>query len=96
MLTRQFLTVKEVADLLKVGEVTVRHWIKGSELRAIDVGREWRIAPSDLEHFLQRHATTAQSNGKTPEEAGENLLAEEPEAPPCKVKRIRAGKGRAE
>jgi len=28
MLTCQFLTVREVADLLKVGEVTVRHWIK--------------------------------------------------------------------
>jgi excisionase family DNA binding protein len=62
MLTRQFMTVKEVADLLKVGEVTVRHWIKGGELRAIDVGREWRIAPVDLENYLQRHATVPQSN----------------------------------
>jgi excisionase family DNA binding protein len=56
MLTRQFLTVKEVADLLKVGEVTVRHWIKGGELRAIDVGREWRIAPRDLERFVEGRA----------------------------------------
>lgn len=82
MLTRQFLTVKEVADLLKIGEVTVRHWIKGGELRAIDVGREWRVAPSDLENFLQRHATTAPSNGRTPREAGVNLPAEEPETCP--------------
>lgn len=57
MLARQFLVVKEVADLLKVGEVTVRHWIKDGKLRAIDVGREWRIAPKDLEAFLQAHAS---------------------------------------
>jgi len=56
MLTRQFLSVKEVADLLKVGEATVRRWIKDGALRAINVGREWRIAPRDLEGFLQLRA----------------------------------------
>lgn len=96
MLTRQFLTVREVADLLKVGEVTVRHWIKSGELRAIDVGREWRIAPGDLEHFLQRHATIAQSNGKTPQEADVNLSAEKPDVPPSGSKKFPAGKSRAD
>lgn len=56
MLTRPFLSVKDVADLLKVGEATVRHWIKESRLRAINLGREWRIAPRDLEAFLQTQA----------------------------------------
>jgi excisionase family DNA binding protein len=56
MLSRQFLSVKDVADLLKVGETAVRSWIKQSDLRAVDVGREWRIAPVDLEDFLRRHA----------------------------------------
>lgn len=56
MLTRQFLSVKDVADLLKVGEVAVRTWIKHGDLRAVDLGREWRISPKDLESFLQRHA----------------------------------------
>lgn len=56
MLIRQFLTVKDVAELLKVGEVAVRNWIKDGDLRAVNVGREWRIAPKDLEEFLQRHA----------------------------------------
>jgi excisionase family DNA binding protein len=63
MLSQQFLTVKDVADLLKVGEVTVRHWIKDGDLRAIDVGREWRIAPADLENFLQRHESVSRSKG---------------------------------
>jgi len=93
MLTRQFLTVKEVADLLKIGEVTVRHWIKGGELRAIDVGREWRIAPSDLEQFLQRHATTPQRTGEMPQNGGVYPLIEEPEPPVGGVNMVSGSKG---
>lgn len=59
MLTRKFLTVREVADLAQISEATVRHWIKDCGLRAIDVGREFRIIPRDLEVFLDGHATRA-------------------------------------
>ncbi len=96
MLTRQFLTVREVADLLKVGEVTVRHWIKGGDLRAIDVGREWRIAPGDLELFLRRHATTAKSTAEAPPQASVHLHTEGPATLPNAVKAIPAGKRRAD
>ncbi|WP_249732162.1 helix-turn-helix domain-containing protein [Roseococcus sp. SDR] len=51
------MTVREVADLAQVGEATVRHWIRQGDLRAIDVGREFRIIPRDLERFLDQHAT---------------------------------------
>jgi excisionase family DNA binding protein len=57
MLTRRFLTVKEVAELVQVSEASVRHWIKLQQLRAIDLGREWRVIPRDLEAFLATHAT---------------------------------------
>lgn len=57
MLTRRFLTVKEVAELVQVSEASVRHWIKLQQLRAIDLGREWRVIPRDLEAFLTTHAT---------------------------------------
>lgn len=66
MLSRTFLTVKDVAELLKVGEVTVRHWIREGDLRAIDLGREWRIAPTDLEDFLQRHETVGRRHLSDP------------------------------
>lgn len=62
MLSQKFLSVKDVADLLKVGDAAVRSWIKHGDLRAIDVGREWRIAPRDLESFLQRHANRPPDN----------------------------------
>jgi excisionase family DNA binding protein len=53
----QYQTVRQVADLLKVSEVTVRRWIRDGELRAIDIGKGWRIGSDDLDMFLERHAT---------------------------------------
>ena len=55
----QYQTVKEVADRLKVSEATVRGWIKDGALRAIEIGKGWRIADSDLAAFLSSHATRA-------------------------------------
>lgn len=67
MSREQYRTVKEVADLLQVNEVTVRRWIKDGELRAIHVGKGWRIGPVDLDAFLEGHATrpAARPNGGT-------------------------------
>jgi len=53
----RYQTVKEVADRLKVAEATVRHWIKTGELRAIDIGKGWRISDADLDLFLALHQT---------------------------------------
>ena len=54
-------TVSEIADQLKVAEATVRHWIKATELRAISIGKGWRVAGEDLERFLQQHETVARA-----------------------------------
>lgn len=58
-----YQTVKELADRLKVAEATVRHWIKTGELRAIDIGKGWRIADADLEQFIRRHETVPRLQG---------------------------------
>jgi excisionase family DNA binding protein len=62
----QYQTVKEVADRLKVSEATVRGWIKDGELRAIEVGKGWRIADSDLTSFLSSHATRVRDAAARP------------------------------
>ena len=59
MLSKPLLTVHDVADLLQVKESTVRSWIKDRELRAIKLGREWRVAVKDLEAFVNAHANRA-------------------------------------
>lgn len=57
VLSKPLLTTHEVAELLKVGEQTVRSWIKSEELRAVRLGREFRVAVRDLEAFVDAHAT---------------------------------------
>lgn len=50
-----FMTVDEVADLLKISANTVRRWISDNEMPAYKVGRGWRIAARDLSHWLVAH-----------------------------------------
>lgn len=57
MLSKPFMTTHEIAELFKVREATVRAWIHGEELRAIRLGREFRVAVRDLEAFVDAHAT---------------------------------------
>ena len=57
MLSKPFMTTQEIAELLKVGEPTVRSWIHGQELRAVRLGREFRVAVKDLEAFVNENAT---------------------------------------
>ena len=49
-----FLTVAEVADLLKLNQQTVRNWIDAGTLPAFRVGRRVRILRADLELILNQ------------------------------------------
>ena len=57
MLSKPFMTTQEIAELLKMREPTVRSWIHGRELRAVKLGRAFRIAVKDLETFVNERAT---------------------------------------
>src|SRR3982074_2054321 len=47
-----FLTVAEVAEMLKLNQQTVRNWIDQGSLPALRVGRRVRIKRADLERIL--------------------------------------------
>ena len=47
-----FLTVAEVAEMLKLNQQTVRNWIDQGSLAALRVGRRVRIRRSDFERLL--------------------------------------------
>ena len=53
----RYQTVQELAERLEVAEATVRLWIKSGDLRAIYIGKGWRIADTDLARFLKAHET---------------------------------------
>ena len=48
-----FLTVAEVAELLRLNQQTVRNWIDAGSLPAVRVGRRVRIKRSDLDRILE-------------------------------------------
>src|SRR5581483_1587767 len=50
-----FLTVAEVAELLKLNQQTVRNWIDQGSLPAIRMGRRVRIKRSDFERVLEQN-----------------------------------------
>ncbi len=54
-----YLTVAEVAELLKLNQQTVRNWIDAGSLPALRVGRRVRIRRSDFERVLEEGSTLA-------------------------------------
>jgi excisionase family DNA binding protein len=55
--TEPFLTVAEVAELLKLNQQTVRNWIDQGSLPALRVGRRVRIRRADLDRLLESGST---------------------------------------
>ena len=50
-------TPKQVAEILQVHPYTILKWIRAGKLKAIKVGRVYRIQSSDLAQFLTGSAT---------------------------------------
>ena len=49
----RLLTIREVAEYLRVDPKTVRRLIEDGELAAHKIGRQWRISESDLKKYLR-------------------------------------------
>ena len=62
------LTVKEVAERLRIHPVTVRLWLKDGRLRGVRIGGTktgWRIPASEVDRILSgRPATDVEEGGK--------------------------------
>jgi excisionase family DNA binding protein len=55
----RFLTVQEVADLMRVSSMTVYRLIKAGELPAVRVGRSFRVSEPDVDAYLASRYTQA-------------------------------------
>ena len=53
----KLLTVKEVAEELRVSERRVTRFIQKGELPALRLGKDYRIYRSDLDIFIQQKRT---------------------------------------
>ena len=48
----RFLTVAEVAETLRVSTMTVYRLIKAGDLRAVRVGKSYRLTEDDVDRYL--------------------------------------------
>jgi excisionase family DNA binding protein len=55
----RFLTVNEVADLLRVSSMTIYRLIKDGEIAAVRVGKSYRLREDDVDAFLAKQYTEA-------------------------------------
>ncbi len=61
-MSKQYLTVEDIAGLLGVSVDTVRNWIKQGRLEAYKVGRDYRISNEQFEKFMQERRTRKDDN----------------------------------
>ena len=66
----EFLTVAEVAELLKLNRQTIRNWIESGQLPAYRIGRRVRISRTDFDGLITRGQT---SDGAAPAAAGASI-----------------------
>ena len=70
----EFLTVAEIAELLKLNPQTLRNWIDQGQLPAVRIGRRVRIRRSDFERLVaegysgRAGKSVAQGQGPTAED----------------------------
>ena len=56
MADEKLLTPAQVAERLQIHERTVTRWLRDGYMRGFKLGKEWRIAPGDLDSFMEQHA----------------------------------------
>ena len=52
--SNKLLTVNEVAKILRVSNMTVYRLVKGKQIPAIRVGKNYRIKETDVDKYLNR------------------------------------------
>ena len=57
-----YLTVREVADTLRVNILTVYEYIRRRELDAVKIGRYYRIHEVDFQKFITQHKMSNNNN----------------------------------
>jgi len=57
MNNNEFLTVEQVAKLLKIHWQTVLNYIKGGKLKAVKLGKGYRISMAEFSIFIKKNQT---------------------------------------
>jgi excisionase family DNA binding protein len=73
-----FLTVAEVAEMLKLNQQTVRNWIDQGSLPAVRLGRRVRIKRSDFQRVLAEGYSGGSTGARPAGPSAEDFWGGEP------------------
>ena len=72
------LTVREVSTYLRIGQESVRRWLRDGKLAGVNFGRGsgWRVRRGDLTQLVERHRPSApiDTGSATPLDANDDVL----------------------
>lgn len=60
----EILTIREVADYLKVTERTIYRLAAAKKIPAFKVGGTWRFSRADIDIWIKQQSTVDQSDGE--------------------------------
>lgn len=49
---KKIYSIHEIEEILQVTQRTIYNWIKSGKLKAVKIGKEWRVTEDALEDFL--------------------------------------------
>lgn len=55
-------TLQEVADILQITRRTVYTYLKDGKLKAVKIGKFWRVSEENLEEFIKTGTTVSDAN----------------------------------
>jgi len=58
----ELMTIKEVADFLRISTISAYSWVRDGKLPAIRIGKEWRVRSRDLDEWLEGRRISKHSN----------------------------------
>jgi len=61
----QMMSIRDVADFLKLNQTTVYAWAQQGTLPGYKLGRTWRFRPSEIEAWLEERRSAKVTNRVT-------------------------------
>jgi excisionase family DNA binding protein len=58
----QFMSIRDVADYLKLNQTTIYAWAQQGMLPGYKLGRTWRFRPSEIEEWLEERRNEGATN----------------------------------
>lgn len=70
----KYFTVEQVSVMLNMHPKTIQRYIREGKLRAIKIGKGWRVTGHDLSVFTEKEETAVSSNNAMKKTTGEDRV----------------------